>query len=309
MKKNTNNTNIEIKITQLNNSEKNVSLVKPKTGKIKNKLIQIVKIIFIISLTFVILLPLYKMFIDSINYHQTNDYFLFPNGITLNNYIKVIGQLIEEDLLINSLTLATICSLIQVMFSAIMGYSFAKLCNKSVLGNIIFWAYMLTLLIPHENMRIAYRYLFLEHPLFGINLFGNKYSIYILYLFGMGIKSPIFVYLFRNYFKNINEEIFEQSRLDGCGNIKSFFHIALPLSMPAIIPTFFLSFVWIYNDSYFVDFFEMSYVDFNVISRNLIRGRMRGGATPTGFIMLIPILILFIIVERRILDCKALDYS
>lgn len=272
--------------------------------------LKILRGFLLIGLTFVILLPLYKMFVDSINLRASYDYYFIPNGITFNNYIRVFEQFINEGVLLNSWTLSLGCALIQVMFSSIVGYGFMKLeKSNKFMGKVIFCAYLICLFIPHENMRVGYKYLLVEHPLFGIQMFGNKYAIFIMYLFGAGIKSPIFVYLFRAYYLNFNSEILEQARIDGCGPIKEYFKIILPLSLPVIIPTFFLAFAWIYNDGYFVDFFGLEYNKFNVIARNIYHGRARGGVTSTAFAMMLPVLLMYILVERNLIKPEVLDYS
>lgn len=264
----------------------------------------------LIGLTFVILLPLYKMFVDSINSYSSYDYYLVPNGITFRNYIKVIEQFMEEGVLLNSWTLALGCAIIQVMFSSFVGYGFMKLeKSHKIMGRIIFYAYLVSLFVPHENMRVGYKYLLTEFPFFGIQMFSNKYAIFIMYIFGSGIKSPIFVYLFRAYYLNFNNEILEQARIDGCGPMKEYFKIILPLSLTVIIPTFFLAFAWIYNDGYFVDFFGLEYNEFNVIARNIYHGRARGGVTSTAFAMMLPVLLMYVLVERCLIKPEVLDVS
>lgn len=255
---------------------------------------KIIKVIIIIGLCFVIILPLYKMFIDSINIGS--NYYLFPSAISLRNYEINLEQIIDRNLLAHSLWLGCLCSLAEVVFASISGYAFAILRGK--LSNILFYLYLTTLFLPLEIMEVAYTHIFNNIPFLGIRLIGKWYGSIIFYLFGGGIKSGIFVYLFRSIYKNFDKELLEQSYIDGCSNLKSFFRVVLPNSLQAVIPTFLLTFTWVYNDTSFAKFFKVYYEDFELISVALANNRVRRGGTPTAFIMIFPLLVIYIITEN-----------
>lgn len=273
-------------------------------NKVLIKILKIVRVFILIGLCFIIILPLYKMFVDSVTLNKT---LLIPDGLSLRSYYINIDQIISRKLLYNSLKLSLVCAIIEVIFASISGYAFAKMTGK--IGNIFFYLYLFTCLIPYEILEAGYKYLFLNYPIFGIPLIGKRYSIYVFYIFGGGIKSPIFVYLFRSLYKNLDNEIIEQGNIDGCGNIKTFFKLVLPNSMPAIIPTFLLAFIWVYNDTQMADMFKVKYDDFELISVALSNNLIRRGGVPTAFIMILPLLIIYVCVERKFFEPFKLDIT
>ena len=215
--------------------------------KIKVKILNILRAFIIIGLTFIILLPIYKMFVDSISNSEPGEYYFFiPTRITFINYRRIFRRYFQNNLLLNTLIFSTLCGVIQTLVCGITGFAFSKLKFKGY--KIIMVLYFIPLLLIKEGMYVQYKALLNEMPLFGINFFHNKYSVYVLYLFGAGIKTPVFIYLFKTVFDKLDFELLEQSRVDGCGIINSFFRVAFPLAKDAIFPTFFLTFIWEYND-------------------------------------------------------------
>jgi multiple sugar transport system permease protein len=60
--------------------------------------------------------------------------------------------------------------------------------------------------------------------------------------------SPYLVFLFRQFFAAIPRELEDAAIIDGCGWIRTFFRIFLPLSRPVLITAFLLSFTWTWGD-------------------------------------------------------------
>jgi multiple sugar transport system permease protein len=72
---------------------------------------------------------------------------------------------------------------------------------------------------------------------------------------GMGIKSGVFIYLFRQFFRGIPYELEESAQIDGAGAVKIFTRIMLPNARGAIITVALLAFVWQWNDNYYTSLF------------------------------------------------------
>ena len=66
-----------------------------------------------------------------------------------------------------------------------------------------------------------------------------------------GLKCGLYVYLFRQYFRNVPKDIEEAAYLDGCGTLRTLFNIMLPDAMPLATSCFLFSFVWQWTDNYF----------------------------------------------------------
>ena len=56
------------------------------------------------------------------------------------------------------------------------------------------------------------------------------------------------MFFLRNYYQGVSDSMFEAAKLDGCGKMKTFFYIMLPIGMPAVIVQFIMGFIGSYND-------------------------------------------------------------
>ncbi|MDY0064617.1 MAG: ABC transporter permease subunit, partial [Bacilli bacterium] len=97
---------------------------------------------------------------------------------------------------------------------------------------------------------------FSNSTFFGIKLVFNTWSIFIMSMFGMGLRSSIFIFLFRQFFRNIPVELEESAEIDGAGVIRTFWSVMLPNARGAIITVGLFAFVWQYNDYYFAHLFR-----------------------------------------------------
>jgi len=161
----------------------------------------------------------------------------------------------------NSLWLSLVTTVIQVISTAIAGYAFARLKFKG--SGIIFLLAVLTLIVPSESLATARKLVFFNVPFFAANLMKNSFAIYYMSAFGMGLRSGIFIYIFRQFFRGIPIELEESAEIDGAGVIRTFWSVMLPNARGAIVTVALFSFVWQYNDLYWAQMFD--YHDSNVM--------------------------------------------
>ena len=178
-----------------------------------------------------------------------------------DNSYENIAFLYNLSTYFNSLWLSLVTTVIQVISTAIAGYAFARLKFKG--SGIIFLLAVLTLIVPSESLATARKLVFFNIPFFGVDLLKNSFAIYIMSAFGMGLRSGIFIYLFRQFFRGIPIELEESAEIDGAGVIRTFWSVMLPNARGAIVTVALFSFVWQYNDLYWAQMFE--YHDSNVM--------------------------------------------
>ncbi len=165
-----------------------------------------------------------------------------------------IGLIYPISTFFNSVWLSFVTTIIQVIATAIAGYSFARLKFKG--NNILFIAVIITLIVPSESLESARKLVFLQIPFFGIELLKNSLAMYIMSAFGMGLRSAIFIYLFRQFFRGVPIELEESAEIDGAGVIRTFWSVMLPNARGAIVTVALFSFVWQYNDLYWARMYE-----------------------------------------------------
>ena len=123
-----------------------------------------------------------------------------------------------------------------IIVNALVGFAFAKI---NFTGKKILFGFLLALLIiPMETVLI---------PQFTIinslGLVNNRLAVII-----PGLASVFNIYLFRNFFIAIPEEIIESAKIDGASILRIFFKIMLPMSKPAVATVGVLSFISSWND-------------------------------------------------------------
>ena len=165
---------------------------------------KLMRTVILIGLCFVILLPIFQKISaavrDRVDITNPNVVWI-PENFSMFNINFALELLDFKHTIWNTLIVSTGCTLLQIFSCSLAGYAFARLKFKG--RNIIFYLVLLTLVVPNESLHRS-RSLFLNNfSFFGIKLIGNTLSMFLLSIFGQGIRSAIFIFLFRQFFKNI----------------------------------------------------------------------------------------------------------
>lgn len=227
----------------------------------------------LIGLIFVILLPLFQKFSFALRHPMdiTNPQVIWIPETFSNINFQIAYQLLDfGNTIWNTLILSAVSMIIQVMATAIAGYAFARLKFKG--SNILFYIVLFTLVVPNETLHISRVLFFTNSTFLGIRLIGNVFSMFIIAAFGMGIRSAIFIYLFRQFFKGLPTELEESAQVDGAGVFRTFWSVMLPNARGAIVTVGLFAFVWQWNDYYFASLFQYSANNFAVFSTKLAGG-------------------------------------
>ena len=90
----------------------------------------------------------------------------------------------------------------------------------------------------------------------------------IMTVFGCGLSSGIYIYIFNQFFRGLPKEIEEAALVDGAGTFYTYLHIMLVNAMPAVITVVVFSIVWQYNDNQYANLFAIKAM--YLISKRLI---------------------------------------
>lgn len=232
---------------------------------------------------------------------------------TLENYKYAVEYLEYGKAFLRSFLLTLGCTLLQCFTCAVTGYGFARFKFKG--NGILFACALLTMLVPTQTIMMPQ---FINYVRFsnmsGVELIDTPIPMMLNAVLGMGLKSGLFVYLSRQFYKNLPRELEEAANIDGCGPIAAFFRVALGSSWSIILVIFLLSFVWYWNDFYTTTLFYSSAqplsLKLNILHSALITGRMEGGL-PFSFshivvilesgaiLFMAPVLILYAVLQKR----------
>lgn len=251
-----------LKIQTLSISTVNSKLMLQKTGRVAFSLL---RAIFLIAMCFVVIYPVLYMITlslrETVDLYDTSVIWI-PKHWTTQNYRDVIEMLDYWQMLLKTLALMGVSTALNVAICAVTGYGFARYDFRG--RALLFGLVLFTIIVPPQNVAIP---LFMQYysfdflglgqiaKIFGseaisLNLLNTSWTFYLPAAFGMGLRSGIFIYIFRQFFRGMPVELEDASYIDGCNIFKTFIRIMLPNAGPAILTSFMFSFVWYWNDYY-----------------------------------------------------------
>lgn len=253
---------------------------------------KVVTYALLVAITIITLTPLIWMLLSSLK--MNNEVFTIPMNwlpkkAQWENYIKIWQKVNLKLYTYNSFKLTFIITAIQVLTSSFAAYGFTKCRFRG--RDTLFMLYMATLSIPWQVYMLPQ---FIQMNRMGLT------NTHIGYIF-MQSFTAMGVFLIRQFYFSIPDDLLEAARIDGLNEYGIFFKIVLPLSMPAISTLVIFSFVTIWND--FMGPMLYFSGDLNTIQLG-IRQFMGQYSTDYAYIMaasvvaLIPVFIIFLAFQR-----------
>ena len=140
------------------------------------------------------------------------------------------------------------------------------------------------------------------------NLLDSGFVFWIPSIFASGLRSGLFIFIYRQFFKGLPYELEEAASIDGAGPIKTFMYIIVPSSGVAILTVAIFSVVWHWNEYdlsalYFNDNYPLS-VRLSVVTSELATGATndRGLTMAASLLFVLPVLIMYIILQRKFIQ-------
>ena len=86
----------------------------------------------------------------------------------------------------------------------------------------------------------------------GVNIAKTYLPLILLSATGLAFKNGLYIFLLRQFFRGIPDELEESAYMDGCGTFRTFIQIILPLSIPMMVTVFLFAFCWQWTDDFYV---------------------------------------------------------
>lgn len=200
------------------------------------------KVLLYLALAFlclVFLLPIVWVIFSS--FKSAGELFTWPPTLlgehpSLNNYTQALEEGDFVRWFFNTVFVSVVATLLTVIVNVMAGYVFAKYHFKG--EKVLFMMVMVTLMIPLEVIMV---------PIFKVIVATKLYN----QLWGLiipAVASPTAVFLVRQYYVPIPNELMEAARIDGSSEFQIFRKIMLPLAKPVISVLCIFSFMWRWND-------------------------------------------------------------
>ncbi len=192
-----------------------------------------------------------------------NSVLWIPKHFTLDNMKVAIHTMKYWESLMNTILIALVSTLLQMIPCMMAGYAFARYNFK--FKGILFAMVLLTIIVPPQQFMTPLYLHMSQFDIFGIikalnnGKALNLTSTYIPYLLmtatGFGLRNGLFIFLFRQSFRGIPRETEEAAMIDGASQFRVFWQIMLPSSVTIMVTVMLFSFVWQYNDTYYSGLF------------------------------------------------------
>jgi len=220
------------------------------------------RLILLFGLCFLILQPILDKI--SVSFMGRNDLYdgtviSIPRNFTLDNYLLVNQLMGYWPSLFQTLIVVLSSAVLQIAACTLAGYGFARF--KFPLKNFWFVCVMLIIIIPPHTIMSSLYLNFRFFNILGIkvNLLNSVMGLFLLSATGMGLKSGLYIFMLRQYFRGMPKELEEAAWVDGCGKFKTFIRIMLPDAAPMLTSCFLFSFVWQWTDSFYSTLFLNNY--------------------------------------------------
>ncbi len=197
---------------------------KLKSGKVDSYIwySRIIALIFVVITVYPILFILLTSFKTTSEFYK--NIFGLPVIWRFSNYVEAWRDAHIGEYFYNTLVTTIITSILVLFTAALAGYALSRL-EVPKAGTIILIMLGITML-PSESV-IMPMYLTMAK----LKLLGGLHTLIIPYI---GWWLPANIFIFRNFFNTLPNELLESARIDGCTEFKAFINIIIPLMMPAV---------------------------------------------------------------------------
>lgn len=187
---------------------------------------QILLYAFLLFMAFIIIFPFYFMLISSVKSvkeYNLSTPTLFPRQFLWSNYADAFSKGNLSQLFLNTMYVGLVSTILSLIITILSAFAFARLEFKG--KNALFAALLATMMIPGELFTIT-NYV-------TVNQFGwmNTYTVLIVPF----LVSVFYIYLLRQNFLQIPNELYLAAKVDGTSDFKYLCKVMIPLALPTLI--------------------------------------------------------------------------
>lgn len=229
---------------------------KKRAKKWGSALYKLVRGIIVCGICYYVLFPILQSFFQTFMaradlYDSTVD--LIPKNWTLDN-LRIMFKAV--DIPAATLTTLGICLLVtatQLISCTLVGYGFARF--KFPLKNVLFMLVIFTLVVPPQTIITPLYLNFRNFAGTGLNLLNTVLPFGVLGITAMGLKNGLYIFMVRQFYRNVPKELEEAAMIDGAGFMRTFISVMLPSAKPILSVVAIFSLVWQWTDTFYNGWF------------------------------------------------------
>ena len=271
-----------------------------RKAKRREKVRRVVTYVFLAIWALVVLFPFYWMVLTSFkSYGAYNAEYvpqLFTLSPTIENYVSAFTEVPLARYFANSVIFTVVTTLIMLVVTVLAAFAFARLEFKG--KNLIFTGFLALMMIPSELVIITNFVTITELDM------RNTFLGLIL----PSVTSVFYIYLLKENFEAVPDELYKAARVDGCSDLRFLLKVMVPICSPTIVTITILkviecwnSYVWprlITDDqAYFLVSNGIQEIRENGFGRENIPAMMAAVV-----VISIPLIILFLIFHKKIMS-------
>ncbi len=287
---------------------------------------KVIRLIILLGVAYYILYPLLVKL--SLALMEKGDLYdttvqLMPRHYTLDNFIKVFSYLDYPKAALGSLLIVLLTSVTQLFSCVLTGYGFARFEFRG--KKLMFALVMLVLIVPPQTIVIP---MFLNYRFFDplklfslilgapVSLINTPWSMVLTGMTCMGLKNGLYIYLARQFFRNMPKELEEAALIDGAGFAGTFFRVMLPSARPILTVIFLFSSVWQWTDIFYTSWFvpklntlsmQLNSLAYTVMDKENISQSLdqyyANQISATGCLLaILPLIVLYVLMQRQFIE-------
>jgi multiple sugar transport system permease protein len=258
--------------------------------------------IVILAGCLIMVYPLLWMLISSFK-HNTDiftDTSLIPKSITFENYksgwVGLSGNTFGRFYL-NTFFVVGLSIIGNLISCSMAAYAFGRL--DFVMKKIFFAIMLMTLMLPFHVTVIP------QYIMFNKLGWINTYLPLTLPKF-FGVEA-FFIFLIVQFIRSLPRELDQAAKIDGCGQIKMYWFLILPLTLPALVTTAIFTFIWTWND-FFSQLLYLSNIKMYTVALALrmftdsTSNSSWGALFAMSILSLVPVFGMFIFFQRYLIE-------
>ncbi|MBQ4150280.1 MAG: carbohydrate ABC transporter permease [Clostridia bacterium] len=249
------------------------------------------RFIILLGVSYIVLYPFFTKIAAS--FMSPDDFIdatvmLIPKYPSIDQYKYIFLENEYISAFFNTLFLSLVSALLQTFVACLVGYGLSKFKFKG--NSLVMAAVILTMVVPHGtvylSMFMEFRY-FDVFKLFGLleplgykgiisaltgstlELTGSFWPMVVISMTGLAFKNGLYIFMMRQFFKGVPDELEESAYIDGSGVFRTFVQIIIPLSIPMMITIFLFAFSWQWTDNFYTEMFMQGNTD-TVLMPNIV---------------------------------------
>lgn len=218
----------------------------------------------------------------------------WPKSLNLDNYFNAFKQMPFGTYYLNSVWTSALNTVVGILTSSLVGYVFAKYHFRG--RDTLFLVVLACMFIPYETlMPTVYKimvgfkwtnsYLVLTIPYF-VNIFG--------------------VFLMRQFFIDLPDDYIEAAEIDGCGQFRTWFSVAMPMARPMIAAMVIYLFMASYNSFMWplisIDSAKFRTLPVGIATLMWDRGNQYDLLMACSSMIIVPIVIIFACMQKQFIE-------